>query len=197
MRKLLYLLLAVSALCAVSCKKNGEGNGEFPESFSTMKDSDRLSYVMRKAEPDSVARFLCYASLGRIPGAKIDTLGTAYLYVIESYKGQDADKFGIAFEQVMKELPLADKMETQFRLGLADTLTIGYDLGLGYVSQIRDRRMGIKEIDADIASFREACRRDTATFRRFVQGFRTALSEDRGKDLKPEIYNKYIHLSER
>ena len=162
-----------------------------------MKDSERLSYVMRKAEPDSVARFLCYASLGRIPGVKIDTLGTAYLYVIESYKGQDADKFGIAFEQVMKELPLADKMETQFRLGLADTLTIGYDLGLGYVAQIRDRRMGIKEIDADIASFREACRRDTATFRRFVQGFRTALAEDRGKDLKPEIYNKYIHLSER
>lgn len=190
-------MAAILSVLAVSCNgdKKNEANG-LPANFSTMSDQERMDYMMRKADPDSVAHFLCYAFLGRVPGAKIDTLALAYIYAYESYRGDDADRFGAAFELVLKELSLADKMKTQFELGLADTLSVGYDLGLGYVGQIRRRNMSIKEIDADIAKFRESCGRDTATYNRFVKGFRTVLELDRGKDLSNDIYNRYIGLKE-
>lgn len=190
-------MAAILSIVAVSCKSDKkEGSSGLPANFSTMSDQERMQFMMRKADPDSVAHFLCYAFLGRVPGAKIDTLAMAYLYALENYRGDDAEKFGTSFELVMKELSLADKMKTQFELGLADTLSVGYDLGLGYVGQIRRRNMSIKDIDADIAKFRESCGRDTATYNRFVKGFHTVLELDRGKDLPNDIYNRYIGLKE-
>lgn len=190
-------MMAILAIGTVGCKKESDGdrNG-LPGNFAKMTDQERMAYLMRQADPDSVAHFLCYAFLGRVPGASIDTLAMAYLYAIENYRGEDAEKFGTAFELVLKELPLADKMHTQFALGLADTLSVGYDLGLGYVSQIRRRDMKPKEIDEDIANFRKKCGSDTATYNRFVRGFKLALEVDKGKDLSNEIYTRYISLQE-
>lgn len=198
MRKLLLAVGLTAVLAVSSCgSKDSENAGAFPASFKTMSDSERMAYMMRKADPDSVARFLCYASLGKVPGAQIDTLGTAYLYAIETYRGDDSEKFGVAFEMVMKNLSLADKMHTQFKLGLSDTLSIGYDLGLGYVGTIRSKQLGVDDIEKDISGFRKACGSDTATYRRFVSGFRTALSVDSGKDLQNDIYTRYINMSDR
>lgn len=197
MRKLLLAIAAFMLLASVGCNRNSNSESDsFPANFSGMSDNERMAYMMRHADPDSVAQFLCNAFLGRVPGAKIDTLAIAYLYAIENYRGEDADKFSMAFEQIMRELPLGDKMHTQFSLGLADTLSVGYDLGLGYVSQIRRRNMKPDEIDADIAAFRETCGRDTATYNRFVRGFKTALTEDKGKDLSDDIYRRYIGMQE-
>lgn len=197
MRKLLIVVAGLLAVTAVGCRKGGDSeNGGLPENYATMSDRQRMEYIMRKVDPDSVAHFLCYSFLDRIPGAKVDTLAMAYLYAIENYKGNDAEKFGTAFELVLKELPLSDKMKTQFALGLADSLSVGYDLGLGYVGQIRRRGMKVAEIDEDIKNFRQACGHDINTYNRFVTGFRTALRVDRGKDLSPEVYNRYINLKE-
>ena len=99
-----------------------------------------------------------------------------------------------SFEAAVNELPLCDKMHTQLALGTSDTLSVGYDLGLGYVSQIRTRGLTQKDIDADIDNLRKACGTDTATYTRFVKGFKTALQADRGKDLPNDIYSRYINL---
>lgn len=184
-------------MATVSCHRSQKDeDGSLPANFATMTDGERMAYMMRRVEPDSVARFLCYASLGRVPGAKIDTLAIAYLYAVENYRGADNDRFGAAFEFVLKELSLEDKMHTQLALGLSDTLQVGYELGLGYVGQIRSHNLKPAEIDRQISSFRSACGGDTATYKRFVKGFRTALAVDSGKDLSADIYRKYIDMPE-
>lgn len=195
MKKLLIAIFAFLTILIVSCKSNkGSANGSFPESFTTMSDEERMAYMMRNAEPDSVARFLCYASLGRIEGIKIDTLTNAYLYALDNYRGADVDKFAVEYEMTMADLPLADKMRTQFNMNLADSLQIGYELGLSYVGNIRRKGLQASEIDKEIADFRKACGSDEMTFARFVKGFKVALSEDHGKDLSADIYKRYISM---
>ena len=125
-------------------------------------------------------------------GVKIDTLANAYLYALDNYKGEDADKFAIAFETKRAELQLADNMRMQFRLNLADTLQVGYSLGLEYVGTIRRKGLKAKDIDKEIADFRKAC--DEYTFRRFVKGFKLGLEEDKGKDFPADIYKRYINM---
>lgn len=198
MRKLLLAVVSILLIVVVSCGKKGDESATgLPSDFTKMNDEQRMAYMMRKADPDSVARFLCAASLGKVPGAKIDTLPIAYLYALEHYRGEDSDRFGMAFELALKELSLSDKMHTQFALGLADTLQVGYELGLGYVGQIRSSRMTIKDIDKELAEFKQTCGNDTATYRRFIKGFKTALAVDSGKDLSMDVYRKYISMPER
>ena len=195
MKELRIAFVAILSVLAVGCKKKGgDGTNGFPANFMTMRDSERLEYMMRRVDPDSVARFLCYSYLGRVPGSKIDTLAVAHLYACDKYRGEDFEKYITSFEAAVNELPLCDKMHTQLALGTSDTLSVGYDLGLGYVSQIRTRGLTQKDIDADIDNLRKACGTDTATYTRFVKGFKTALQADRGKDLPNDIYSRYINL---
>lgn len=198
MKKLLLFigigLLALIAACSGNEKKT---QSALPPNFSSMSDEERMSTMMRKIDPDSLARFLCRASLGEIPGAQIDTLSTAYVYAIENLRGDDVEKFAVGFENAMSNLSLSDKMATQFKLGLSDSLSVGYDLGLRYVNTIRTKRLDIKAIEKDLGEFRQACGTDTSTYRRFVYGFRTALAVDSGKDLSNDIFNRYINMSDR
>ena len=94
MKKLLIAFVAILSVLAVGCKKKGgDGTNGFPANFMTMRDSERLEYMMRRVDPDSVARFLCYSYLGRVPGSKIDTLAVAHLYACDKYRGEDFEKY--------------------------------------------------------------------------------------------------------
>ncbi len=72
------------------CSCGGKnGSGDFPDNFGTIGDAGRVSYMMKNVTPDSVARFICDAALGKVEGARIDSLPTATLYAYEHYKNTD------------------------------------------------------------------------------------------------------------
>lgn len=186
------MLLAMMLLG--SCGSKGEGgNGAYPAGFDTKGDVYRVSYIMEHAEPDSVARFICGAALGQVPGARIDTLATATLYVYENYRDSDAQRFGDEYDRVVSEMSLDNKMKMYMMGGSEDPQKLGYKLGLEYMSHIRENHIKPEQVEKELAAFRKACGSDTATYRRFLIGFKTVLKADRGKDVSEEIYNRFIN----
>ncbi len=140
-----------------------------------------------------MARFIIYASLGRVEGAKIDTLAIATNYAYEHLKGSDLEDFSIAYENLVESLPLADKMKVYKLGGSEDAQGLGYRLGLEYVTTIREGNMTVADIEKELAAFRAACANDTDTYRRFLIGFKTVLRIDSGKDLPRDVYDKFIN----
>lgn len=185
----LLIILSFSA-CG---KKNP--NGDFPKDFQSYRDADKVKYVMENATPDSVARFICNASIGAIPGITIDSVADATLYAYEKYRGPDLDKFSEEYDQYSAALPLKQKMQLMFSASINDPMQIGYELGLSYVSQIRDQHKSVKQVEEEIKEFKVACRKDPDTFNRFITGFKIALEADKGKDLPSEIYTRFINYN--
>lgn len=191
MRKfLLFPVVCLLLFGGAACHKNkSDLKSDFPADFANFTDEQRMEYIMKRAEPDSVARFLFYATLGKIPGVRIDTLANANLYVLETYQGEDLERFVAEFKGMQQTLSLSDMLE--FGLITGDTLTVGYEMGLNYVARIRDRQMKIKQIDQEMAEFRKTCGADTATYTRFLKGFREALKLDRGRDIPAGVFERY------
>lgn len=183
--------LAAISLMAFSSCGGGKGENEFPEGFDSKSDAEKVAYVMEHATPDSVARFICLGALGRIEGVSIDTLANATLYSYENYTDTTLAQFSNEFDRFSASLDLPDRMKLLSMAGTIDPQGLGYDLGLHYVDQIREKGMTVKEIKAELAEFRKACGKDTETYDRFMKGFRIALKLDRGKDLKEEIYREF------
>lgn len=186
------MTLAGFILLLPACKSKGIG-GNFPSDFSTMSDSQKVAYLMENATPDSVARFLCNATLERIPGVKIDSLSTATLYAYNHYKGDDVAKFQTAFDEYADALSPAPRMKLLFKAGTEDPVRLGYMLGLDYVSQIREENKSVAQVEEDLKQLKAACGSDTETYDRFIQGFKIALREDRGKDLPEAIYQRFAN----
>ena len=182
--------LILAAVC-VGCGSSGGGNSErLPVDLSAMSDTERVAYMMEHVEPDSVARFICDASLGRVGNVHIDSLPTATLYVYEHYRDSALVAFSQEYESYSASLPLADKMRLYSMAGTDDPMRMGYRLGLEYVSEIRDRHMSVAQVEEELAALRQACGEDTLTYERFLKGFRTVLHVDHGRDLPEEIYKK-------
>ncbi len=178
---------------AVGCKRgNGDGDGVYPENFNAIGDAGRVAYIMRNAEPDSVARFIYDGALGKLQGAKIDTLGVAITYVNEKYTGEKLDKYYIAAENLKARMSLADKMRVYTMEGYEDPEGVGFTLGLEYMQNIRERNLQVDDIRTEIEAFRKATRQDPQTFNRFLIGFKTVLKNDRNKDLPMAVYNAFI-----
>lgn len=197
MKRYLFIQLALSLLLMCSCGKGkGVGQKAFPENFNVMGDTARVAYVMAHAGPDSVARFICMASLGKVEGARIDTLAIATVYAYEKYTGKDFDRFSDAFEHVKDSLPLADKMRLLSLAGADDPQKLGLELGLEYMQQIRDNNMTAEQVEAEMNAFKAACGDDKETYRRFLVGFKAVLKADRGVDVPAEIYEKFINYPE-
>jgi hypothetical protein len=191
-------LLATLAIIAVSCGNGKDSTGDFPRDFNSRSDKEKVAYMMEAVTPDSVARFICDATLGDIPGVRIDTMAMAVAYVYEAYK-DDVDvinQFGGELDSYAKSLPLDKRMQLLKISGETDSMGLGYQLGLEYVGKIRNNSMTTEDIDNELKSFKKACGTDMDTYRRFVQGFKVALREDAGKDFPQAVYNKYINMSE-
>lgn len=190
----LVVLLLCSAMLIPACgngKKNGQG--VFPEGFNNKTDREKVVYMMENASPDSVARFICLAALGKIPGVKIDTVAMATLYAYENYTDTTLARFSSEYDQFVNGLNLADRMRFYKMAGEIDPQGLGYDLGLHYVDQIREKKMNAKDVKTEIEAFRKACADDPETFTRFLVGFKTVLNVDKGKDLSQEIYDTFIN----
>ncbi len=187
---LFIALLAV--LIAGSCKGGKhEQDASFPADFNALPDTARVAYVMKHATPDSVARFICRAALGQIKDASIDNLGIATNYAYEKYQAQDADTFGLEYDNFVSSLPLADKMRMYAMAGTEDPQGLGLQLGLEYLQSIREKNMTVNDVDKEISAFKKACGNDSSLYERFMVGFRTVLEVDSGRDVQKEIYNKY------
>lgn len=185
----IFPLLAALA----SCGSGKEGQkGSFPDNFGTLDDARKVSFMMQNASPDSVARFLCDAALGKVPQGRIDTLATAAAYAYEHYTDSALMVFSQEFDDYSSNLPLDQKMRIYSMAGMSDPQRLGYELGLQYVSHIRESRMSVDDIRAELEAFKAACATDSATFRRFIKGFKTVLKVDHGKDLPEDVYNAFI-----
>ncbi|MCM1437232.1 MAG: hypothetical protein NC194_04985 [Prevotella sp.] len=161
-----------------------------------MSDKARVDYLVKNLTPDSVARFLVNASLGDIAGVKIDTLMVAQGYAYSKYESQPEEMaiFSAELEHYSASLDLCRKRRLYSMSGLHDPEGFGYDLGLEYVNNIRDKRLSVKDVTREIAEFKKECSGDPDTYKRFVKGFRTALELDRGKGVSIEIYQRFITL---
>lgn len=190
----LFSIFSIILLVISSCKgnKNGDGDG-LPPDFNSKGDGYRVAYMMKHASPDSVARFICFAALGMVPDTHIDTLATATLYAYENYRDSDALRFGDEYDRIVADMPLDKKMRLYVLGGSEDPQSLGFKLGLEYMSHIREMRLSPDDVDKELKAFREACGADTATYRRFLIGFKTVLKADRGKDLSEDIYNRFIN----
>lgn len=185
------LLLGV---LAASCGGRDKNVGDFPQNFSQIGDAGRVSYMMSKVSPDSVARFICNAALGKVPGARIDTLATATLYAYENYRDENLQTFSSAYDEFSENLPLDEKMTLRKLAAVDDPMGLGYELGLEYVNKIRLDAKQSAEVEKEIDAFRRACAKnpeDSLTFKRFLKGFQVALDYDGGEGIPADIYSKY------
>ena len=187
-----YGSLACFLLAAVSCGRSNDGETtSFPPDFNSFSDSQMVEFVMKNASPDSVARFICNSALGKVTEGRIDTLAIAAAYAYEHYADSALMAFSKEFDSFSSTLPLADKMKIYAMAGELDPQRLGYQLGLEYVSHIRDSKMTVDDVRAEISAFKKACADDSITYIRFMKGFRTVLRADHGKDLPEAIYKAF------
>lgn len=192
MKKLLGTLVLILIITMTGCK-GGSGTQGLPGDFMQMSDSQRLAYMMKEVKPDSLARFVCDAALGKIKGAKIDTLSTANLYVMEHYRDENVEIYIQEFDNYKASKPLVERMKLEKWLGNYDDTALGYQLGLEYVGYIREHNLSVKQIEQEISQLHRQT--DPQLYNRFITGFKVALENDRGKDLNEEIYRRFANMS--
>jgi hypothetical protein len=188
---------SLAAMCLMAlpgCSGKAEAaQDQLPADFNSLDDAAKVAYMMNNVEPDSVARFICDAALGRERlGMRIDTLAMAAAYAYEHYNDSSLIVFSREFDTYSANLPLEDKMRIYVMAGESDPNRLGYQLGLEYVSHIRDNKMTAEDVRREIEAFRSACANDSDTYVRFMKGFKTVLRTDHGKDLPENIYNSFI-----
>lgn len=184
--------MASALLLIASCGSGDKTGGNLPSDFATLSDSQKVAYMMQHASPDSVARFVCDAALGKISGVSLD-FNSASAYVYENYKPEDQTLFASEYDSYVQSLPLPDRMRLYSISGAEDPQGLGYKLGLDYVRAIRDNHLSSAQVEAELKEFKKACGTDTATYHRFIIGFHTVLALDHGKDLPEDIYTKFIN----
>lgn len=190
-----YMALCGAVVSVCSCGgKNG--SGDFPDNFGTIGDAGRVSYMMKNVTPDSVARFICDAALGKVEGARIDSLPTATLYAYEHYKNTDLASFAAQYDAYSQSLPLEEKMKLYALAGSYDPQQLGYQLGLEYVGNIRSKKMTADQVAAELEEFKKACGNDHGTYKRFVKGFKVVLELEKGNGISGDIYSRFKNLNE-
>ena len=195
---LLVVSLVAAAFLPAACGGKG-GNGDFPDNFDRIGDAGRLDYVIKHASPDSVARFICDAALGKVEGARIDTVINAVVFVNDRYAANEDDMvaFSNAFDSYSRNLPLPEKMRFYALSGQHDPQRLGYQLGVEYILEIRNKKMAPDQVAAESSEFRKACASDPETYSRFVKGFKVVLEMERNNGLDPAVYSRFINLSEK
>lgn len=188
------LTLILACFILMSCGGGRSKNNDIAAEMAGMNDMAKMKYLMETMSPDSVARFICDASLGRIEGVRIDTLSMAALYAYENYRDDDLQSFQIAFDSYADNLPLADKMRLRKLAASDNPDALGYQLGLEYVNDIRTGNKQVAEVEKEISAFKTLCEaspEDSLTFKRFMTGFKVALDQDGSEGIPRRIYEKY------
>ena len=143
-----------------------------------------------------MARFIIFASLGKVEGVRIDTLNNATLKAYETYTDTSLQTFSWEFDRVAEELPLHDKMRLRALVGAEDPQGLGLTLGLEYMNQIRVKGMTADEVTEELKALKKASAEDPDLYARFLIGFRTVLRYDKNSDMPKEIYDRFLSYDE-
>lgn len=188
----LSVVIFALELPMASCGSKKSVDVVTPKDLSNLPDTAKVAYMMQTVSPDSVARYICDASLGRYPQAQIDTFPVATAYAYQHYTDTCLIAFSQELDYYSANLPLPDKMRIYSMGGQSNPQGLGYEMGLEYVSYIRENKMSVEDVKREINAFKEACGEDSLTYIRFIKGFKTVLNADRGKDLPEQIYTVFI-----
>ena len=183
-------------LLSYACGGKQAEAGAFPDGFARLSDEQKVVYMMEHAPADSVARFIIFASLGKIDGVRIDTLNNATLKAYETYTDTALQSFSWEFDRVAESLPLHDKMRLRALVGSEDPQGLGLTLGLEYMNQIRVKGMTADEVLAELKELKRASSDDPDMYARFLIGFRTVLRYDKNSDMPAEIYRRFLDYDE-
>ena len=193
-----FIPLAVMSLLVMlaACGGKKKDANAFPEGFDAFTDGQKVTYMMQHVPADSVARFIIYASLGKIEGVRIDTLNNATLKAYEAYRDTALQSFSWEFDRVAEELPLHDKMRLRVLVGAEDPQGLGLTLGLEYLNQIRVKGMNADQVLEELKELKKASKDSPDVYARFLIGFRTVLRYDRNSDMPAEIYSRFLNYDE-
>ena len=193
-----FIPIAVMALILLipACGGKDKNAGVFPEGFAALSDEQKVAYMMEHVSADSLARFIIYASLGKVDGVRIDTLNNATLKAYETYTDTALQTFSWEFDRVSEELPLHDKMRLRVLVGTEDPQGLGLTLGLEYLNQIRVKGMDADEVLEELKELKRASTDDPDMYARFLIGFRTVLRYDKNSDMPKEIYTRFLNYDE-
>lgn len=183
------MMLASACLLAGCGGKNG--NGDLPENFKNLSTEDKMEYLMQNLAPDSVARYISNAALGKIYNSRIE-LQPAMAYAYEHYDEDQIVIFQEALNAYEAELPLNEKVKYSKLSAVEEADIYSYELGLEYVSQIREERKDATKIKSELDALAKECKTDPDFYKRFMKGFKTALEYDRHHDLDDNIYRQFI-----
>lgn len=196
MKRFIPLVVMAVILMVPACGGKDRSASAFPDGFASLSDEQKVIYMMEHASADSVARFIIYASLGKIDGVRIDTLNNATLKAYETYTDTALQTFSWEFDRVSEELPLHDKMRLRALVGAEDPQGLGLTLGLEYMNQIRVKGMIADEVAAELQELKRASADDPDIYARFLIGFRTVLRYDRNSDMPADIYRRFLEYDE-
>lgn len=196
MKKLIPCIVIALILLIPACRGKKADSAAFPDGFAALTDEQKVVYLMEHASADSVARFIIYASLGKIEGVGIDTLNNATLKAYETYTDTALQSFSWEFDRVAESLPLHDKMRLRALVGSEDPQGLGLTLGLEYMNQIRVKGMTADEVMAELQELKRASADDPDMYARFLIGFRTVLRYDKNSDMPAAIYQKFLDYDE-
>ncbi len=195
-KRLIPVAVMALILLIPACGGKGKNAGDFPDGFASLSDQQKVTYMMEHVSADSVARFIIYASLGKIEGVSIDTLSNATLKAYETYTDTALQSFSWEFDRIAEELPLHDKMRLRILVGAEDPQGLGLTLGLEYLNQIRVKDMSADEVLAELQALKKASADDPDMYARFLIGFRTVLRYDKNSDMPKEIYTRFLNYDE-
>lgn len=196
MKLFIPILMMVAILLIPACGGKNKKAGDFPDGFSSLSDEQKVSYMIQHVSADSVARFIIYASLGKVEGVKIDTLNNATLKAYETYTDTALQTFSWEFDRIAEELPLHDKMRLRALVGAEDPQGLGLTLGLEYMNQIRVKDMSVDQVLEELQAFKKASADDPDLYARFLIGFRTVLRYDKNSDMPKEIYSRFLNYDD-
>lgn len=196
MKRFLPAAIMAVVLLIPACGGKHADEGVFPQGFASLSDEQKVVYMMEHVPADSVARFIIFASLGRIEGVKIDTLNNATLKAYETYTDTALQSFSWEFDRISEELPLHDKMRLRALVGSEDPQGLGLTLGLEYMNQIRVKGMTADEVEEELKALKKASADDPDMYARFLIGFRTVLRYDKNSEMPQEIYSRFLNFDE-
>lgn len=170
----------------------GEDKAEnMPGNFKSLPAEGKMEYLMANLTPDSVARFICNASMGKVYNSRIE-LQPSLMYAYDHYSEEDLVTFQEALNEFEQSLPLHEKVKFAKLSAMDDPDMLSYGLGLEYVGAIREDKKDNKTVREELKKLRTECLSDPEFFARFMKGFKTALEYDRHHDLDDRIYTEFI-----
>lgn len=196
MKFFISAIFTLSIMMLPACSGKSSSGSGFPDDFNSLPDNGKVAYMMQHASADSVARFIIFASLGRVDGITIDTLNNATLMAYENYTDTALQTFSWEFDRVAEELPLYDKMRLRSLVGEEDPQRLGLTLGLEYMNQIRVKEMSVSQVMDELKALKNACSDNPDVYARFLIGFRTVLRYDKNSDMPAEIYSTFLSYDE-